>query len=59
MNVDGLLQVEDGYYVYNSQENFAEYDESSNTIRRIPLMKLSVIPRIIPGQQTRTVSLRL
>lgn len=31
MNVDGLLQVEDGYYVYNSQENFAEYDESSNS----------------------------
>lgn len=31
MDVDGLLQVEEGYYVYNSQENFAEYDESSNS----------------------------
>ena len=32
LNVAGLLQVdEDGYYYYNSQENYAAYDEASNS----------------------------
>lgn len=33
-NVGGLLQIdEDGYYYYNSKENFASFDEDSNSFK--------------------------
>ena len=34
MNVGGLLQQdEEGYFYYNSQQNFAEYDEATNAFK--------------------------
>lgn len=42
-NVSGLLQVDaDGFYYYNSQKNFAEYDELNN--RFILYNKWGVLP---------------
>ena len=31
LDVKGLLQVQDGYYVYNSRDNYAAYDEDTNS----------------------------
>lgn len=32
-NVGGLLQLEDGYYVYDSQKNFASFDAATNRFK--------------------------
>ncbi|OXM99745.1 SpaA isopeptide-forming pilin-related protein [Bifidobacterium vansinderenii] len=48
--VRGLFQLIDGYYTYNSQQNFASYDKTSNSFRLYDAKAVMSGNNTAPGQ---------